>query len=47
MNEKGFAGGIYYFDVVAALIGVVLVLAHRPITGGTDAAALLRDAAGW
>lgn len=26
MKEKRFAGGIYYFDVVAALIGVVLVL---------------------
>jgi lysophospholipase L1-like esterase len=47
MKEKRFAGGIYYFDVVAALIGVVLVLGHRLIAGGTDAAALIRDASGW
>src|SRR5688572_9568128 len=47
MQEKRFAGGIYYFDVVAALIGVVLVLGHRLIAGGTDGAALIRDAPGW
>ena len=47
MKEKRFAGGIYYFDVVAALIGVVLVLGHRLIASGTDAAALIRDVPGW
>jgi hypothetical protein len=47
MRVKTFAGGIYYFDVVAALIGVALVLGHRLIAGGTDAAVLMRDAPGW